>query len=192
MNKFIVFSQWQHSCHHTETIFSVPNHTTCIPNPAINCLISTWLNSTLSTRLYIHLPLDRGFPWSSDGKESACNVGDLGSISGFRRSPGEGKGYPYQYSGLENFMDCIVHGVTNSWTQLRDFHFIRIFVLSPSFYCSLHNKQQANKSRWVIGTRNSDFIWKASRLRRFWTQKTILPELEFRLLLCWKGKPNIS
>ena len=44
-------------------------------------------------------------------------------------------------------MDCIVHGVSKSWTQLRDFHFIRIFVLSPSFYCSLHDKQQANKSR---------------------------------------------
>ena len=44
-------------------------------------------------------------------------------------------------------MDCIVHGVSKSWTQLRDFHFISIFVLSPSFYCSLHDKQQANKSR---------------------------------------------
>ena len=43
-----------------------------------------------------------GFPNSSVGKESACNVGDLGSISEFGRSPGEGKGYPIQYSGLEN------------------------------------------------------------------------------------------
>ena len=41
-------------------------------------------------------------------KESACNAGDLGSISGLGRSPGEGKGYPLQYSGLENSMDCIV------------------------------------------------------------------------------------
>ena len=43
--------------------------------------------------------------------ESACNGGDLGLIPGFGRSPGEGKGYPLQYSGLENSMDCIVHGV---------------------------------------------------------------------------------
>ena len=47
------------------------------------------------------------FPDSSVGKESTCNAGDLGSIPGSGRSPGEGKGYPFQYSGLENSMDCI-------------------------------------------------------------------------------------
>ena len=47
----------------------------------------------------------------SAGKESACNVGDLGSTPRLGRSPGEGKGYPLQYCGLENSMDCIVHGV---------------------------------------------------------------------------------
>ena len=52
-----------------------------------------------------------GFPGGSAGKESACNTGDLGSISGLGRFPGEGKGYPLQYSGLENSMDCIVHWV---------------------------------------------------------------------------------
>ena len=46
--------------------------------------------------------------------ESACNAGDLGSVPGLGRSPGEGKGYPLQYSGLENSMDCIVHGVAES------------------------------------------------------------------------------
>ena len=64
-----------------------------------------------------------GFPCGSAGKESACNVGDLGSIPGLGRSPGEGKGYPLQYSGLENSMDCTVHGVEKSGTQLSDFHF---------------------------------------------------------------------
>ena len=44
-------------------------------------------------------------------------------IPGFGKSPGEGKGYPLQYSGLENFKDCIVHGVAKSWTRLSDFHF---------------------------------------------------------------------
>ena len=48
-----------------------------------------------------------GFSGGSAGKESACNEGDLGLIPGLRRSPGEGKGYPIQYSGLENSMDCI-------------------------------------------------------------------------------------
>ena len=48
-----------------------------------------------------------GLPYGSSGKESACNVGDLGSIPGLGRSPGEGNAYPLQYSGLENSMDCI-------------------------------------------------------------------------------------
>ena len=59
-----------------------------------------------------------GFPCGSAGKESACNAGDLGSIPELGRSPGEGKGYLLQYSGLENPMYCIVHEVTKSWTWL--------------------------------------------------------------------------
>ena len=57
-----------------------------------------------------------GFPCGSAGKESACNAGGLGLISGLGRSPGEGKVYLLQYSGLENSMDCIVHGVAESQT----------------------------------------------------------------------------
>ena len=64
-----------------------------------------------------------GSPCGSAGKESTCNVGDLGSIPGLGRSPGEGKDYPLQYSGMENSMDFIIHGVEKSQTQLRDFHF---------------------------------------------------------------------
>ena len=48
--------------------------------------------------------------------ESAYNAGDLGSIPGLGRSPQEGNGYPLQYSGLENSVDCVVHGVAKSWT----------------------------------------------------------------------------
>ena len=55
---------------------------------------------------------NRGFPCGSAGKESACNAGDLSMIPGLGRSPGEGKGYPLQYSVLENSMDGIVHGFT--------------------------------------------------------------------------------
>ena len=55
-----------------------------------------------------------GFSVGSAGKESACNVGDLGLITGLGRSPGEGNGYPLQYSGLENSRDFKVHGVAKS------------------------------------------------------------------------------
>ena len=60
------------------------------------------------------------FPGGSDGKESSGNVGDLGSIPGLGRSPGEGNVYPLQYSGLENPMD---YTVAWSWTRLSNFHF---------------------------------------------------------------------
>ena len=64
-----------------------------------------------------------GFPGRSDGQGSTCNGGDLGSIPGLGRSPGEGNGYPLQCSGLENSMDCTVHRVAKSQTWLSDFHF---------------------------------------------------------------------
>ena len=64
-----------------------------------------------------------GFPGGSAGKESACNVGDLGLIPELERSPGEGKSYPLQYSGLGNFMDCIVHREAESRAGLSDCHF---------------------------------------------------------------------
>ena len=67
--------------------------------------------------------LANGFPCGSAGKESASNAGDLGLIPGLGRSPGEGKGYPLQGSGLENSMDRIVPGVTKSRTRRGDFHF---------------------------------------------------------------------
>ena len=57
--------------------------------------------------------------WLSEVKESAYIAEDLGMIPGLGRCPGEGKGYPLQYSGLENFLDCIVHGVTKSQTRLK-------------------------------------------------------------------------
>ena len=66
-----------------------------------------------------------GFPDNSVGKESTCNVGDLGSIPGLGRSPGEGKGCPLQHFGMENSMDCTVNGVAKSRTRLSDFHFQR-------------------------------------------------------------------
>ena len=66
---------------------------------------------------------NQGFPGGSDSKVSACNEGDLGLIPGLGRSPGEGKGYPLQDSGLGNSMDFTVQGVAKSETQLSNFHF---------------------------------------------------------------------
>ena len=62
-----------------------------------------------------------GFPCGSAGKESTCNAEDLGSIPGLGRSSAEETDYPLQYSGLENSMDCIVHGIPKSPTQMSDF-----------------------------------------------------------------------
>ena len=109
---------------------------------------SPWGHKELDTteRLHMHtcIPCIWGFPCGSAGEESTCNVGDLGSIPGLGRSPGEGKGYPLQYSGLENSMDYVVHGVTKSQTQLSNFHFH--FTLYMSDVLSLY---LLRIQRWV-------------------------------------------
>ena len=69
---------------------------------------SVWSSGELFYLLQLKSP--KGFPCGSADKESTCKVGDLGSIPGLGRSPGDGNGNPLQYSGLENLMDCIVHG----------------------------------------------------------------------------------
>ena len=81
-----------------------------------------------SRRLWAHL-----LPWR-----------DLGSIPGLGRSPGEGKGYPLQYSGLENSRDCIVHGIAKSWTWLSDFHFT-----------SSHENPRITTNCWTIINRKT-------------------------------------
>ena len=84
---------------------------------------NSWVGKILWRRDRLPTPVFLGSPGGSAGKESACNAGDLGLITGLEKSLGEGKGYPLQYSGLENSMDCIVHGLAKSWTRLGDFHF---------------------------------------------------------------------
>ena len=92
-----------------------------------------------------------GFPGGSEVKASTCNVGDLGSIPGSGRSPGEGNGNPLQYSCLENPMDggvwwAIVHGVAKSRTRLSDFTSLHLrkvgegFGLTPS--CGLSSSSR--------------------------------------------------
>ena len=85
---------------------------------------NSWVRKIRWTRDRLSTPVFLGFPCGSAGKESARNSRDLGSIPGLGKSPGEGKGCPLQYSGLENSMDCTVHRVAKSWTQLSDFHFL--------------------------------------------------------------------
>ena len=82
-----------------------------------------------------------GFPCGSAGKESSCNAEDLALIPELGRSPGEGKGYPLQYSGLENSGDCIIHRVAKSRTRLSKFHsdilinsYIRSFYPKPQIF----------------------------------------------------------
>ena len=85
--------------------------------------MDSWVGKIPWRRDRLPTPVFLGFPCGSGGKESACNVGDLGSIPRLERSPGEEKGYLFQYSGLENSMDCLVRGVAKSRIQLSDFHF---------------------------------------------------------------------
>ena len=75
------------------------------------------------------------FPDSSVGKESAFNAGDPSSISGLGRSPREGNSYPLQYSGLENSMDCIVHGGHKESDTTEQLHTINLILLTFSFLC---------------------------------------------------------
>ena len=75
---------------------------------------------------------------SSAGKDSACKAGDPSSVPGLGRYPGEGNGYPLQYSGLDNSMDrgawwATVHGVTKSQTRLSDFHFQQLKIPVKEF-----------------------------------------------------------
>ena len=82
-----------------------------------------------------------GFPGSSTGKESACNAGDPSSIPESGRSAGEGNGYQLQYSGLENSMDCIVHGVTElDTTQQLSLHFkvTSVLILTILLYINVN------------------------------------------------------
>ena len=97
-----------------------------------------WRTDRLPTPVFL------GFPDGSAGKQSACSAGDLGSIPGLGRIPGGGKGYPLQYSGLKNSMECIVHGVTKSQTQLRDFH---NSLWEPFFICTMTHSQNPLWSR---------------------------------------------
>ena len=115
------------NCHH---FLSVSNDNSWAPltaqpvkNPPAmqETLVQFLVGKIRWRRNRLPIPVFLDFPCGSAGKESVCNEGNLGSIPGLGRSPGEGKGYPLQYCGLENSMDCTVHGVAKSRTLLSDF-----------------------------------------------------------------------
>ena len=117
--------------------------------------ITTWYqlankipgNLTTSSHKPIHIcSVISHIPVAQLIKESTCNVGDLGSNPGLGRARVEGKDYPLQYSGLENSIDCIVHGVTKSQTPLNDFHFHTF--CDPMEY-TVHGILQARILEWV-------------------------------------------
>ena len=91
-------------------------------------------------------------------------MGELGSIPGLGKSPAEGKGYPFQYSVLENSMDCIVHRVAKSWTELSSFHFSHFFfhstmksiVVLIQYIQGLASRKQARITDWK---REKDGRW---------------------------------
>ena len=82
-----------------------------------------------------------GSPGVSNDKESTCSAGDLGSTPGLGRCPGEGNGYPLQFSGLENSMNCIVHGFAESDTTER---------LSRSWYIHTMEYYSAIKKNQIM------------------------------------------
>ena len=85
----------------------------------------------------------------------------MGSIPGFGRFPGEGKGYPLQYSGLENSMDYTVHGVTKSQTQLSDFQFHSDLVINRGFCpdSQMPAEHPAEISSWISGSKWSQVLF---------------------------------
>ena len=108
-----------------------------------------------------------GCPGGSAGKESACSVGDLGSIPGLKRSPGEGKGYPLRYSRLENCMDCIVYGLTKSTTWPINFHFIGAGTEKMGFPGGTSGKEPGCQCRRHKRCRFNPWVGKSPQ-RRAW------------------------
>ena len=107
-----------------------------------------WVGKISWRRERLPTPEFLGLPCGSAGKESAYNAGDAGLIPGLGGSPGEGKGYPLQYSGLENSMDCIVHGVSKGQTWLSYFHFTQL--IQHSWSCLLQPFAHSSLLLWFI------------------------------------------
>ena len=100
---------------------------------------------------------------TSVGKESSYNAGDPGLIPGLGRSAGEGKDYPLQYPGLENSMDCIVHGVAKSRTRLSDFHFFFTEAPEEALFLLRVTEGTSEQSRGTKSTKPIKFTLQSLR-----------------------------
>ena len=98
--------------------------------------------------------IQTGIPDSSVGKESSCSAGDPGSIPGSGKSTGEGKGCLLLYSGLENSMDCIGHGVAKSQAQLSNFHSHSVTYLLIHFWVKESKNREAGPKLKIIMPKN--------------------------------------
>ena len=105
--------KWVHSSHQVVKVLEFHEHLSWAPNR-----VSHW--GETKDGLDVVPTIERASQVALVVKNPPANAGDLGSIPGLERSPGEGNGYPLQYSGLENSVDCIVHGIAQSWTRLND------------------------------------------------------------------------
>ena len=115
---------------------------------------NSWIGKIHWRRNRLLTPIFLGFLCGSAGKESTCNMGDLGSIPGLGRSSGERQSYPLQYSGLENLMDCIVNGVTElDMTKQLSLHFTS-YTLVCMCPC-----QFSNLSLPILPSNNQKFIF---------------------------------
>ena len=162
----------------------------------------TFLHCFVRSSMWVGLLLLSWAPFvelGSAGKESTCNVGDLCSIPGLGRSPGEGKGYPLQYSGLKNSMDCRVHGVAKSWTRLSDFS------LSLCVSClrgGLPNSRrlevllgESGKSLYLCGQRLCSLLQGETRILpiffSIWCIWTVVLEKTLESPLDWRSNQSI-
>ena len=153
-------------------------------NEKLACFITTLLKARPSLVSY--------------GKESACNAKNLGSIPGLGKSPGEGKGYPLQNSGLENLMDCIVHEVAKSQTPLSDFHFLESKA-SWSYCCMRSSRVRIRERRQAKGRKPFPphcGFWKEQM--RCWDRWAELPwckctklSMRYQALYSWKSLYNL-
>ena len=99
---------------------------------------------------------NKGFPGGSAGKESICNARNLGLIPGLGGSPEERNSYPVQYSGMENSMDCIVHGMTKSWTsQMVNTEIRLIIFFAAKDEEALYSQQKQDQELTVARIMNS-------------------------------------
>ena len=109
------------------------------------------MSSSFESSLVINHFLGSILKVPCDDLPLVCNTRDLGLIPGLGRSTGEGKGYPLQYSGLENSMDGTVHGVIKSWTWLSNFHFF-LFTAAPGSgqFSQLSHQSKPYTQRWFL------------------------------------------